>query len=282
MARDFRKDAAELDAITQGIRTKRIRSIDELKNALGTRLPPQGYSISSPNRSPVANGATDGKHKTAIDWKAFYDQQKVLLSNVFAKSIGGLPRPEKAAAIKRLHDALGFKHVEIRRRAALTLGYLGDKSGVPAMIDDLSKATGRDRDNVVVALRVLKDRRAIPALRKALRDPSPYVRGIAVAALGELKATKAYAEIVALTKDKGRTNTRPGTLDCLRITPAEMACYALGALGEQRAVPVLIERLADKDLQEQVRQALEALTGQKLGNNPEKWRLWWKGQDRRR
>lgn len=57
-----------------------------------------------------------------------------------------------------------------------------------------------------------------------------------------------------------------------------MACYALGALSDKRAVPVLIERLADKNLQESARQALEALTDQKLGNDAEKWKSWWKNQ----
>jgi HEAT repeat protein len=146
------------------------------------------------------------------------------------------------------------------------------------MIEALATATGRDRDNVVVALRVLKDGRAIPALTKALKDPSPYVRTIAVAALGELKATKAFAEIVALTKDKGdkAAGKKDGALNCFPISPADLACYALGAMGDPRAVPVLIELLTDKDLQQSALQALEALTKQKLGNDPEKWKTWWK------
>src|SRR4051812_31238011 len=110
-----------------------------------------------------------------IDWKAFDDPKSFLLTDAFAKSISDLPAPAKAAAVQRLQGALKAKDVEIRRRAALTLGKLGDKSSVPVMIEDLTKATGHDRDNVVVALRVLKDERAIPALRKALKDQSSYV-----------------------------------------------------------------------------------------------------------
>ena len=215
---------------------------------------------------------------SATDWKAFEDPKAVLLTDSFAKSIGDLPAAEKAAAVKRLHESLKSEEVEIRRRAALTLGKLGDKSGVPAMVEALATATGHDRDNVVVALRILKDGRAIPALTKALKDPSPYVRSIAVAALGELKATKAFGEIVALTKDKGdkAAEKKDGALNCFPISPASSACYALGALGDPRAVPVLIELLTDKDLQQSALQALEALTKQKLGNDPEKWKTWWK------
>jgi HEAT repeat protein len=214
----------------------------------------------------------------ATDWKTFDDPKAVLLTDAFAKSINSLPAEEKAVAMKRLQGSLKSKEVEIRRRAALTLAALGDKSGVPTMIDVLSTATGRDRDNVVVALRILKDERAVPALRQALKDKSPYVRGIAVAALGELKAAKAYDEIVALTKDKEGLDAGKGDgrLNCIRNCPAFSACYALGALGDQRAVPILIELLADADLQGPTRQALEILTKQKFGNDPEKWKAWWK------
>jgi HEAT repeat protein len=203
----------------------------------------------------------------ALDWKAFDDPSAFPpLTDSFARAIADLPAPEKAEALKRLHQSLLSREVEVRRRAALTLGSLGDRSGVPVMVADLSKATGRDRDNVIVALRILKDERAIPALRAALKDKSPYVRGIAVAALGELKAAKAYDEIVALTKDKEREDggKADGTLNCIRSYPADMACYALGALGDKRAIPVLIELLADADLRWSARQALEVLTKQKL------------------
>jgi HEAT repeat protein len=218
----------------------------------------------------------------AIDWTAFDNPKAVFLTDPFAKLIAELTEPQKTAAVKRLHESLKSTEGEIRRRAALTLGELGVATGVPTMIADLGTATGRDRDNVVVALRVLKDRRAIPVLRTALKDKSPYVRSIAVAALGELKAGEAYAEIVALTKDKEiQGNEKNGKqLNCIRITPADLACYSLGALGDTRAVPVLIELLRDPSLKTSARQGLEALTKQKLGDDPEKWAAWWKHQDR--
>jgi RNA polymerase sigma factor (sigma-70 family) len=214
----------------------------------------------------------------ALDWKAFEDLKAFFLTDPFAKAIAELPAPERMAALKRLHDALKAKDVEILRRAALILGRLGDKGGVPVMIETLATAAGQDRDNVVVALRVLKDERAIPGLIKALKDPSPYVRSIAVAALGEVKATKAFGEIVALTKDKGDNTAgkNDGVLNCFPVLQANSACYALGVLGDLRAVPVLIELLTDRDLHQSALQALEALTQQKLGNSPEKWKAWWK------
>lgn len=214
----------------------------------------------------------------ANDWKAFDDPKAVFITDTFAKSLSKLPDQEKAAAIDRLRKSLDAKEVEIRRRAAITLGSLDDKSGVPVMIADLPKATGRDRDNVVVALRVLKDKRAIPALREALKDKSSYVRGIALAALGELKATEAYDEIVKHTKDRGDEDEEKNgkELNCCRISPAYDACYALGALGEERAIPVLIELLNDKDVQTAASQSLKVLTKQDFGSDAEKWKEWWK------
>lgn len=220
---------------------------------------------------PLACGATD--------WKTFDDPTSFLRTEAFASAIKELPPTEKAAAIKRLQESLKSKEVEVRRRAALTLADLGDKSGTPTMIEDLSTATGHDRNNVAVALRILKDERAIPTLRKGLKDKSPYVRGIAAAALGEMKAVKAYDELVTLTKDKEDVDAGKkieGKLNCIRDCPAYSACYALGALGDERAVPILIELLADADCQGPARQALEVLTKQKLGNDRELWKKWWK------
>ena len=43
---------------------------------------------------------------------------------------------------------------------------------------------------------------------------------------------------------------------------------------------MLIELLNDKDLQGSAVQALEVLTKQKFGNDPEKWKAWWKDKGR--
>ena len=189
-----------------------------------------------------------------------------------------VPPSERDAAIELSKEQLKSDKFETRRRAALMLAAVGDNSGVPVMIADLATATGTDRHNVVVALRILKDERAIPALRKALDDKDAHVRGIAVAALGELKAKEAYDQIVALTADKPLAPGPVGNLQCIRMPPAAMACYALGALGDKRAVPLMIGHLTDPDLKSQARQALEALTGQKFGDDPAAWQKWWANQ----
>jgi len=209
-----------------------------------------------------------------LDWETFVNLDAIVFTDQLAGAVSALPKPEKGKEVERLREFLKHKEVEIRRRAALTLDKLGDKSGASVMIEAFPKTAGRDRDNVVVALRILKDPKAIPLLRETLKDPSPYVRCIAVAALGEMKASEAYDQIVALTTDKGAQQ------GCLPMAPGHLACYALGALGDKKAVPVLIERLRDKDFENQAQQALEKLTDQKLGNDPERWTAWWNTQNR--
>jgi HEAT repeat protein len=229
---------------------------------------------------PVSQPAHETKPVAPPDWKAFDDPAAFLLTDAFAASVSGLAAVDKEVAIQRLKGSLKAGVVEIRRRAALTLAALGDKSGVPTLIDDLSTATGRDRENVAIALRILRDERAVPALREALKDKSPRVRGFAAAALGEMKVAKAYDEIVALTKDKeGLVPAKVDRgLNCFPYCPALSACHALADLGDERAVPVLIGLLADADLRGSALRALEDLTKQKLGDDPEKWKAWWKSK----
>jgi hypothetical protein len=97
---------------------------------------------------------------------------------------------------------------------------------------------------------------------------------MAVASLGELKATTAYDQIVALTREKARVNTeetaKATDFFCGNALPkpAYFACHALAALGDQRAVPVLIELLNDPDLKNAARPALDVLTKQQHGVTP--------------
>ncbi len=160
----------------------------------------------------------------------------------------------------RLIDGLGSEHLEIRRRVALALSAIGDKSGVPVMIEDMTAADPNDRADVVVALRKMKDRRAIPALIKAVDDRTPYIRCIAIEALGEMEANEAYDVIVKHLNDKEKVK---GT-DVIML-PAGSACFALGEIRERKAVPLLIEALEDEELKERAAEVLEKI---RQGHSP--------------
>lgn len=93
----------------------------------------------------------------------------------------------------------------------------------------------------VVALRVAKDPRSIPVLIEMTNDESSHTRAIALCALGELKATNAFNTIVEHLDDYEHYG------GCTGRNPAQAACYALGALGDQRALPYLLKVMKDRN-----------------------------------
>src|SRR5262245_1205300 len=84
----------------------------------------------------------------AVDWKTFDDPTAFCVTDPIAKEIAAMPEADKAKAMARVRESLKAKDVEIRRRAALLLGQLGDKAGVPVMAADLATAKDHHRTNV--------------------------------------------------------------------------------------------------------------------------------------
>lgn len=80
---------------------------------------------------------------------------------------------------------------KVRVQAALVLGRLGDRRGVPALIGALHDDNEAVRGMAVQALALIGDERALAALRDARRDPSPGVRNRAAQVLPALEATLA-------------------------------------------------------------------------------------------
>ena len=182
----------------------------------------------------------------------------------------GLNESTKAQRAAPL-SGLASSDFDTRRRAALALHKSGDNTGVPAIIEAMGTLTNQtDRNNAIVALRITRDTRSIPALIKATSDPAPYVRIVALAALGELVATNAYTVIVSHVTDLERLD------GCILQCPGDSACYALGALGDKRALPVLIQALDLPETQGEACLALEKLTGQRFRYDVGKWKAWWK------
>ncbi|MCD6338070.1 MAG: tRNA (N6-threonylcarbamoyladenosine(37)-N6)-methyltransferase TrmO [Verrucomicrobia bacterium] len=201
----------------------------------------------------------------------FDDPDQIVIASRFAQLLKKLRADQIREAKSRLRARLQSKIPEIRRRAALTLHSLGDDSGVAVMIRDMKEVTDqRDRNNIVVALRVMKDSRAVPALIDCAYDASPYIRSIALAALGELKAADAYEAIVEHLHDY---ETEEG--DCFQTCPAHLACYALGALGDKGAIPHLIEALDHEETRAAACKTLGKLTGEQFGYDAAKWKQWW-------
>jgi HEAT repeat protein len=208
------------------------------------------------------------------DFGLFYNPTSHLIGVSFQDRLAELDASQKPEAITRLRKGLVSSHCEVRRRASLALHRFGDDAGVPVMIADMASVTNRnDRNNVVVALRVMKDRRAIPTLIETAEDPSPYIRSISLAALGEMMATNSYDVLVDHLDDFERHG------GCIAMYPADLACYALGALGDKKAIPLLMNALDHRETQNQACQALEKLTGQSFRYDVKKWKKWWKNRE---
>jgi HEAT repeat protein len=198
----------------------------------------------------------------------------LIFAATVAYSVCADDTPDPAARSRELRAQLTAPDFDTRRRAAIELSRAGDNSGVPIMIDAMATQTNRnDRNNCVVALRVMKDHRTIPTLVKTAEDTSPYVRSISLEALGEMMATNTYDVLVAHLDDFERHG------GCMAMYPADSACYALGALGNKKAIPLLMNALDHRETQSQACQALEKLTGQSFRYDVKKWKNWWKNRE---
>lgn len=146
-----------------------------------------------------------------------------------------------------------LKHTDqlwIRRSAAMTLGNIGSTKAVGI----LKNADLEDEDwsIVVAALAEIGDKRAIPALFKTLSHPHENCRKAAVAALGKMGVgDKNSHKILEMLADKQWQTRRA-------------AAFALGAIADNKAVPVLVKALRDESAE--VRKAAVSSLG-KIGDS---------------
>jgi HEAT repeat protein/cyclophilin family peptidyl-prolyl cis-trans isomerase len=88
--------------------------------------------------------------------------------------------PPSPDLVRLLADPEG----RVRRRAALAIGRVGLRDGVPPLVERLADPEPEVRQMVAFALGLLGDRSAAEPLRTRLGDPDPLVRGRAAEALG--------------------------------------------------------------------------------------------------
>jgi hypothetical protein len=179
--------------------------------------------------------------------------------------------------IFRLKDALKSEHLAVRIRAVLVLHSFGDKSGIDVMIEDMTAEDSNDRQAVVEALRKTRDRNAVPALIKALDDPSPQVRGIAIRAISEIGAPQAYDAMLSHILDAEPFRDKDGK----SVPVGGLVCEALAksnrwsSFGDgNKPIGPLIDALSDEAIREAAYKALVKLTGTDFGNSIEEWRTW--------
>lgn len=173
-----------------------------------------------------------------------------------------------ADAVSPLLGHLDDPTPEVRAEVARSLGRIGDARAVVPLIGKVQDTTSEVRKTVAKALGELGDLRATSALLLALADTSQDVRVEAINALGRLRSDEATPaltplasgtdslENTALTPFGVRSQTGVGSNDVRNA-----ALRALGRIGSESAVKVLISELAKDDpaaRRSQVRDALSA------------------------
>ena len=124
---------------------------------------------------------------------------------------------------------------------------------VPVLLDLLaSPATDADlRTYTALALGLLEDRRAVPALVRSLDDPDANVRFHAIEALGRIRSREAAVPLAAIAESRD-------------FSVAFAALDALALIGEPSVAPRIVPLLDDELLQPAAAEALARVGGEEV------------------
>jgi hypothetical protein len=160
----------------------------------------------------------------------------------------------------------------VRRWSIVSLARYGDPKAADwfvRMLNASREPVALVRATAAVGLRVLGDKRAIPALVNAAQgDAEPIVRADAVRTLGDLGGP---AEIMTLTPIARRDPDPNVRLE---------AIYAIRKISGEETVPIFIAALGDPDesVTFAAHTALLSMTGQQLSPDKTQWQKWWQEQ----
>jgi HEAT repeat protein/cyclophilin family peptidyl-prolyl cis-trans isomerase len=144
------------------------------------------------------------------------------------KPVAAPPPPPPPPDLVRM---LGDSEARIRRRAALAIGHVGLKEGLPPLMRLLTRETDPEvRQMAAFALGLLGDKSALDALVTSLGDPSPLVQGSAAEALGligDAAAAEAVARMMSSILQSGALAQPPAAEDDSRRDTAS-AAFRLG------------------------------------------------------
>ena len=156
-----------------------------------------------------------------------------------------------APAVEPLTRTLKVKDWDVRKRAAETLGNIGDARAVKPLIQTLRDKNFDVRDATAEAL-VKIGKPAVEPLIQTLKDKDWLVRRKAAQALGNIGDTRAVESLIQALRDKIRY---------VRMDAAE----ALGKIGDERALEPLTQTLKDKynEAQGAAKRALEKIKSRK-------------------
>jgi HEAT repeat protein len=138
----------------------------------------------------------EGLFETKARGQAAYGLYTAIAIN--KEKIKGSDFPAKAVAVyeKSRGDA------NVRQLLALTLGQLGDKVAVPALLEGLKDAPVESKTNALWALGAIRDNAAVPGILELLHHEDVAVRRMAAYVLGSLKDERALKELRPLLEDR--------------------------------------------------------------------------------
>ena len=136
-------------------------------------------------------------------------------------------------AIDVLLPALRWRYDTARNEAIVLLASVGRPAKSDLLHTLQSARTAVERRSAADALGLMKSRRSVPPLLRALRDPNMVVRRSASLALLRLRATESVAPIANLLRDDSGG---------VRV----MAANVLGRFADRAAAPALIRAMRDE------------------------------------
>ena len=162
---------------------------------------------------PVAQKPVAIPHERKLAWIFQLEDQRLLklpdppapAAPQVVKGRRAAPLPPPPPAAPDLATLVRDEDGRVRRRAAIAMGRVGLKEGVPLLTPLLADADSEVRQAAAFALGLIGDRSASAALVPLLSDPDPMVRGRAAEALGLLGAEDAAAAIGKMAADYARS-----------------------------------------------------------------------------
>jgi HEAT repeat protein len=166
---------------------------------------------------------------------------------------------------------LGTSGTYVRNESQKALVRIGRPALVTLSTALLKHSRPQVRGNAAIVLGNIKDLDSVAPLITALRTDTNYdVRMWSAEALGNM------AEMWSIDSLGNAVQALMGALRDKDPNVRQKAAFALGKMKAMKAVPALIEALQTYGKDSDASLALFMITDQRLGDDPQKWREWWK------
>ena len=201
-----------------------VRALPALVNALGD----SDSSVRSDARNAVKNFKEAAIPELINGLKS--SNVQVRIDSVFL-----LADLKATAAVELLIQLVqSDKEISVRRAGVTTLGTIGDVRALPVLVSALGDGDPLVRSDARNAVKNFKEA-TIPELINGLKNNNVQVRLDSISLLVEMKATAAVEPLMQLVQLDKEGEVRGA------------AVKALGAIGDVRALPVLVAALGDSD-----------------------------------